>query len=83
MRQGVHPMCNSIMTGVVQVVGSGEPHVFGKEDTQAVVWACDAGFCRLVPDDEEHPVKLFDPSWKVFNGIELTPKGDAEFRRLS
>ena len=54
-------MCNSIMTGVVQVVGSGEPHVFGKEDTQAVVWACDAGFCRLVPDDEEHPVKLFDP----------------------
>jgi len=72
---------NAIM-GVVKAVGSGGAHVFGKEDTRAVVWACDAGLCELVSDNN-HTKVLFDVWWQVSVGIELTSKGRAEFLKLS
>jgi hypothetical protein len=75
-------MLNNAITGVVKAVGLGEPRVFGSQDTQAIVWACDGGWCRFVPN-EGHPVTWFDDNWHVSVGIELTPKGEAEFRQLS
>ena len=81
--KGVDPMLNSAITEIVKAVGLGEPRVFGKADTQAIVWVCDWGWCRLVPNNEGQPVTWFDDNWHVSVGVELTPKGEAEFHRLS
>ncbi|RJQ34899.1 hypothetical protein C4556_01280 [Candidatus Parcubacteria bacterium] len=75
-------MYGDVVMGVVKLVGSEGAHVFQGEEVPSVVLACDAGLCELVPD-KGHTKVLFDIWWKVSVGVELTPKGRAEFLELS